>query len=86
MSDSLRPHRLQPARLLCPWDSPGKDTGVGCHALLQGTFPTQRSNPHLLHWQMDSLPLSHWEIPDFTMHVCMLSGFSHIDSVQAYGL
>ena len=38
MSDSLRPHGLQPARLLCPWDSPGKNIGVGCHALLQGIF------------------------------------------------
>ena len=36
MSDSLGPHRLQPARLLCPWDSPGKNTGVSCHALLWG--------------------------------------------------
>ena len=36
------------ARLLCPWDSPGKNTGVGYHALLQGTFPTQGSNLHLL--------------------------------------
>ena len=35
MSDSVRPHRLQPTRLLCPWDSPGKNTGVGCHFLLQ---------------------------------------------------
>ena len=35
MSDSVRPHRRQPTRLLCPWDSPGKDTGVGCHFLLQ---------------------------------------------------
>ena len=33
---TLRPHGLQLARLLCPWDSPGKNTGVGCHALLQG--------------------------------------------------
>ena len=32
-------HGLKPARLLCPWDSPGKNTGVGCHALLQGIFP-----------------------------------------------
>ena len=40
-------------------DSPGKNTGVGCHALLQGICPTQGSNPHLLcllHWQADSLP------------------------------
>ena len=34
--DSLRPHGLQPTRLLCPWDFPGKDTGMGCHFLLQG--------------------------------------------------
>ena len=35
MSDSVRPHRRQPSRLSCPWDSPGKNTGVGCHFLLQ---------------------------------------------------
>ena len=35
-------------RLLCPWNSSDKNTGVGCYALLQGIFPTQRSNPHLL--------------------------------------
>ena len=35
MSDSVRPHRRQPTRLLHPWDSPGKNTGVGCHFLLQ---------------------------------------------------
>ena len=47
-------------RLLCPRDFPGKNTGVGCHALLQGNFPTQGSNTrllHLLHWQMGSLSL-----------------------------
>ena len=43
VSDSLPPHGLEPARLLCPWDSPGKGTGVGFHALLQGIFPTQVS-------------------------------------------
>ena len=35
VSDSQRPHRLQPARLLRPWDFPGKSTGVGCHCLLR---------------------------------------------------
>ena len=43
-----------------PWDSAGKNTGVGCHALLQGIFPTQGLNSHLLgllHWQVGSLPL-----------------------------
>ena len=64
MSDSLRLHGLESTRFLCPWDFPGKDTGLGCHFLLQGIFPTQRSNPHLLyllHWQIVSLQLSHWE-------------------------
>ena len=50
----------QPARLLCPWDSPGKNTRVGYYALPQGIFPTQGWNPRLLcllHWQAGSLPL-----------------------------
>ena len=38
------PWAMQPARLLCPWDSPGKNTGVGCQARLQGIFLTQGSN------------------------------------------
>ena len=60
VSDSLQPHGLYLARLLSPWNFPGKNTGLGCHFLLQEIFPTQGSNPHLLcllHWQMDSLPL-----------------------------
>ena len=47
-------------RLLCPWNLPGKNTGVGCHFLLHGIFPTQGSNPHLLHllhWQANTLPV-----------------------------
>ena len=59
VSESLQPHGLKPTRLLCPWDFPGKNTGVGCHFLLQGIFLTQGSNPGLLHWQADSSPLSH---------------------------
>ena len=47
MSDSLWPHGLWPARLLCTWNFPGKNNGVGCHYLLQGIFETQGSNPHL---------------------------------------
>ena len=58
VSDSLQPHGLQPARLLCLWHSPGKNTAVGCHSLLQRIFPTQGLNLHLLHWRADSLPLS----------------------------
>ena len=60
MSDSLRLCEWLPARLLCPRDSLGKNTGVDCHALLQGIFPTQGLNLHLLrllHWQVRSLSL-----------------------------
>ena len=49
MSDSLQPPRTVPARLLCPWNSPGKNTGVGCHSLFQGVIPTQGWNMSLLH-------------------------------------
>ena len=48
-SDALQPCGLQPTRLLCPWDFPGKNTGVGCHPLLQGIFLTQVWNPGLPH-------------------------------------
>ena len=56
MSNSLWPY----ASLFCPWDSLGKNTGVSCHALLQGIFLFQGLNPHLLHilhWQVGSFPL-----------------------------
>ena len=46
--DSVRPHQLQPTRLLCPWNSPGKNTGGSCHFLLQGISPTQGLNQSLL--------------------------------------
>ena len=46
---AAQPHGLYPTRLLCPWDSPGKNTGMGCHFLLQGIFPTQELNLGLLH-------------------------------------
>ena len=49
MPNSLWPYGLWPTRLLCPWDSSAKNTGVGNHALLQGIFPTQDSKPGLLH-------------------------------------
>ena len=38
---TLQPSGLWPTRLLCPWDSPDKNIGAGCYALLQGIFPTQ---------------------------------------------
>ena len=60
---TLRPHGLYWARLLCPWDSPGKKTGVGCHAFLQGIFPTQGSNPDLSHYKGILYRLSHQGSP-----------------------
>ena len=48
VSDSVHPCGLQPARLLCPWDSLGKNTRVDCHTLFQGIFPAQGSNLHLM--------------------------------------
>ena len=47
VSESLRSHGLQRTRFLCPWDFPGKNTGVGSLSLLQGIFPTQGLNPGL---------------------------------------
>ena len=65
VSDSL------PARLLCPWDSPGKNTGVGCHALLQGIFLTQGSNLCLCGFCTGRRILYHcatWGSPTLTPH------------------
>ena len=62
VSDSFQPHGLYPARPLCPWDSPGKNTGVECHFLFQGIFLTQGASLHflcLLQWQVDSLLLNY---------------------------
>ena len=59
VSNSLWPHGLRPVRLLCPWNSPGKNTGVGCHSLLQEIFLTQGSNPCLLHCRWILYHLSH---------------------------
>ena len=64
VSDSLQPHDWSPPASSVNGLSHGKNTGVGCHFLLQGLFPTQGSNLHhlcLLHWQAGSLPLNHLE-------------------------
>ena len=61
MFDSLQPHGLQPVRLLYLWNFPGKNAEVGCHFLLLGIFPSQGSKlslSHLLHGQVDSIPLA----------------------------
>ena len=63
-------HGLQPTRLLCLWDFPGRNTGMGCHFLLQGIFPTQGSNPGLPHCRQMLLlskppGKSQYILPDF---------------------
>ena len=73
VSDSLQPHGLQYARLLCPWNSPGKNTRVSCCSLLQEIFPIQGSNPCLLHfWQILSC-LSQQGSPRYTIHIKKLA-------------
>ena len=72
MSNSLRPHGLYPARPLCPWDFPGKNTGVGHHFLLQGIFPVRRSKLHLLFSYIDRRILyrkRHLGSPISTLHM-----------------
>ena len=59
VSDSLQPHGLHPTTLLCPWDFPGKSTGMGCHFLPQRIFPTQGSNLGLPHCRQMLYHLSH---------------------------
>ena len=90
MSDSLQPHGLHPTRLLRPRDSPGENTGVGCHTFLQGIFPTQESNPHLLsllHWQAGSLPLHYLGSHALIKEIPQLpSSYLHVRLEQHYTL
>ena len=63
VSDSLQPHGLSSARLICPWNSPGQNTGVGSHSLLEGIFLSQGSNPGLLHFRPILHHLNHQGSP-----------------------
>ena len=83
---------LQPARLLCSWDSPGKNTGVGSHALLQGISLTQGSNMGLPHCRQILYSLSHQGSPSnvnvtsLNLNSMLLSGQSlsvHLDHCLA---
>ena len=66
------PTDCSPPGSFCPWDSPGKNTGVRYHFLLQGFFPTQGLNPYLLYWQADSLPLNHHGSPSQDQSITIL--------------
>ena len=80
MSDSCG---LQPARLLCPWDSPGKNPGMGCHFLLQGIFTTQESNPGLLHCRQILYQLSYKGSPKEMFKVIELNIWNYKTTCMA---
>ena len=83
--NSLRPYGLQPTRLFCPQDSSGKNTGVGCHALLQGIFPTQGLNEGLSHCRQILYCLSHQGSPrilEWVTNLFLLQGIFLIQELN----
>ena len=87
MSNYLQPQGLWPTRFVCPGDSPGKNTGEGCHFLLLGIFQTQGLSAcflQLLHWQADSYHWATWEallpvlviVHSVTINYCVYVSFS----------
>ena len=78
--DSLQPRGLQPTRLLCSWDFPGKNTGVGCHFLLQGIFLTQELHPGLLHCRQMLRRLSHQGSPHGGISIISISVHTKLNS------
>ena len=73
MSNSFQSCGLKHARLLCPWDSPGKNIGVGCHFLLQGIFLTQGLNPGLPHCRLVLHCWGRGEAPNRISRDCQIS-------------
>ena len=82
LSRSVVSDSLQPSRLLCPWNSPGKKTRVGCHFLLQGIFPTQGSKPGLAHCRQILYQLSHQGSP----YIPLFPLFSSVQSFNCVQL
>ena len=85
---TLPPHGLQPARLPCPWDSPGKNPGVGAIPSSRD-LPDPGINPGLLyhlHWQADSLPLSHLGSPQLEIQEILTPGVIRTSSGWASSL
>ena len=78
------PHGLYPTRLLCPWDFPGKNTGMGSYSLLQGIFLTQGSNPSLLHCRQILYHLGH-QGSSWTCHIWSLSYWDKFPLCPLYG-
>ena len=85
--NSLRPPGVQPTSLLCPCNSPGKNTGVGCHSLLQGIFPIQGLNYSLLHCRWILCHLSPQRSPSLCMHTTKMGsqGLSYTEKLRKKG-
>ena len=83
MSSSLWPHGLYPARLLHPWNFPGKNTGVGCRFLLQEIFPTQGLNSRLQHCRQTLYRLSHQGSPIY-IYIYIKHRSIHISNIFKY--
>ena len=86
MPNSLPPCGLKPTKFLCPKHSPGKNTGLGCHALLQEIFLTQELNPHLLwslyFWATGEAPIH----PYLCSYIYQCSRAVMSDSLPTHGL
>ena len=74
MSDSLRPHRPQPSSLFRPWNSPGKNTGVGCHFLLQHTCIHTNKNTHWSPRKLFKMSIAYinWKKANYEAHVKLI--------------
>ena len=82
-SRSVVSNSLQPQELYCPWNSPGQNTGVGNPSLLQGIFPTQGSNPGLLHCRWILYQLCYQGRPTVqSIHVYFRKNLLHLAEVQ----
>ena len=80
VSNSLQPWGLRPARLLSPEGLPVSTTGLGCHALLQESFPTQGWNPHFLHYRWILYQLSYQTSPN--LHIQPVPPLSFVYMIQ----
>ena len=81
---ALRPSGLQPTRLLCPWILQARR--LGCRFFLQGIFPTQGSHHCLLHWQLNSLQLSHLGTPPCFYHPLNVRWVTHMNETTFFSL
>ena len=84
VSDTLLLHGLWPTKLLCPRDSPGKNTRVGCYAFLQGIFSTQVSNPGLLYCKQLLYHLSHQGSPSTLLRLVISLQFQLLDAPKEH--